>query len=517
MMSSKGARPITAARPITGARPITTTGLMAPKSSRGRTGLRRQIQDKSYWVGVIKAKMSELNTEIATLSKECDTMSQDESRMGSWQKKAEGLARELATLSHELTVYNEFKDRLRVGETGEELKDEIDELKHENEQMVTKLEITYEDKKQKEEEIKSTERDIERMQDNWENLRKQFTPEQQNLHLELEVQNKELTMKCEQLENRIQQWLQKKSELENISHLGSDSFLRKEILQALERLRDLEKQRDDLIGETTSGDERGRLLAQVKRDNKEISTMEAQYTENTKEIEQIRSDLEAYEDTEATEKYRELKQKELTMDEFLNRYENEKEEDTQKMNDYVISIDDSLSKIARIISHIDGLKSNEDDPSREGFDGLLDEKRKLELDMNKIEQLETKIHTELDSLRNKIKTLEKDIVTYSDIPKLKRNIEDKNDKLKDDCDKYREQIAELRKANKLLKEQLDSAKDALDSNEVYVNIKKHEGKLSEVLAQNAKIDAVVSANDNTQIKKAVMDEVKKYNQKLQGY
>lgn len=133
MSSRAGARPVTAARPITGARPITSTGLVAPKSSRGRTGLRRQVQDKTYWIGVLKAKMTELANEIAMLTKECDTMSQNEARMGNWQKKAETLAKELGQMTFELTVLNEYKDRLRVGENGDELNDEIKELREDNE------------------------------------------------------------------------------------------------------------------------------------------------------------------------------------------------------------------------------------------------------------------------------------------------------------------------------------------------------------------------------------------------
>lgn len=207
------------------------------------------------------------------------------------------------------------------------------------------------------------------------------------------------------------------------------------------------------------------------------------------------------------------------MDEFLNRFEADKIDENQKMQDYASAINALLLKMDRIVQFIDGLKISDaaSEAQRDGMDGLLDEKRKLELDLNKIAQLEGKINTELDSLRNKIKSLEKDIAIYSDIPKLKRDIEDKTDKLRDERDKYREQVVELKKSNKELKEKIEAAKDSLDSNEIYQKIKTLESKLSEVLAQNEKIDVLVSANDNTHIRKVVFDMVKKHNQKLQGY
>lgn len=367
--------------------------------------------------------------------------------------------------------------------------------------------------------IRSAEAEIEQLRENWQNVRRQFTGEQFAVLSELESQNRDLTITCEQLESNIQSWMQKKQQLEIIpGNSGSDAFLRKEILQALERLRDLEKQRDDILDESATGDERGRLLAQVKRDNKEISAIEAKLNTYNAELNNAKAELEAYEDTEATEKYRELKQKELVMDEFLNKFQAEKDEENQKILDYASAISALLAKMNRIIAHIDGLKlSDVDSDARDGMNGLLDDKRKLELDLNKIEQLEGKINTELDSLRNKIKLYEKDIATYSDISKLKRDIEDKTDKLRDERDKYKEQIGEFKKSSKELKEKIDSLKESLETNEVYRNIKGLESKLSEVLAQNEKIEALVSANDNTHLKRSVMEAVMKYNQKLQGY
>ena len=51
------------------------------------------------------------------------------------------------------------------------------------------------------------------------------------------------------------------------------------------------------------------------------------------------------------------------------------------------------------------------------------ESEKLHQDLQKVEQLETKITSELDMLRNKIDTMENELVTYSDIDKLKSDSE----------------------------------------------------------------------------------------------
>lgn len=128
--------------------------------------------------------MTELSNEISYLSKECDSMSKEESRMGLWQRKAEKLAKELGGLSHDLSVYNEYNDRTRVGDTFEDVKEEIEEIKSENEILHTDLEKLYEEKKKKEESLKQIEYEIESIQSSWNQLRKQFSPEQKHKYID---------------------------------------------------------------------------------------------------------------------------------------------------------------------------------------------------------------------------------------------------------------------------------------------------------------------------------------------
>ena len=141
MASSRAsARPITS-RPTSSARPITSTGLIAPKSSRGKTGLKRQIQDKTYFIGLLRSKINQLNAEITKLTKECENLADRESRTTIYKRKAEELAKELAVLNRELGVYKEFNERLRTNQAENEIKEDIKELKLENNKQNQLLEI----------------------------------------------------------------------------------------------------------------------------------------------------------------------------------------------------------------------------------------------------------------------------------------------------------------------------------------------------------------------------------------
>lgn len=47
------------------------------------------------------------------------------------------------------------------------------------------------------------------------------------------------------------------------------------------------------------------------------------------------------------------------------------------------------------------------------------------MDLQKVEQLEEKIKLELETLTNSIKQMEEELITYSDLEKLKRESDDK--------------------------------------------------------------------------------------------
>lgn len=135
MESVKSARPITS-RPLSSARGMVNTGLTAPKSSRGRTALRRQVQDKSYFLGILRSKINEINTEKNVLLRESEIMSKEEARIGVYRQKAETLAKELDDYSLELAAYNEFLERIRIGDDAEALLEDTNQMKRENEALV---------------------------------------------------------------------------------------------------------------------------------------------------------------------------------------------------------------------------------------------------------------------------------------------------------------------------------------------------------------------------------------------
>ena len=510
-------RPMTESRPATSMRPMTTTGLQAPKTSRGKTALQRQVQDKSYWIGVLKTKMNELTAEIAVMSRENEEMALEENRMGLLKKKAESLAKELAAGNLSLSIHNEFLDRQRIGDTLDDVKEDMEATKTENEDLAASLETGYEEQKKLEALLSSYEKRKEESRTAWNHVLARFSV-QENSELEkIEGEAAELSRSMQALESEVSKLGEKRQQLEASAGSGPDSFLKKEIVQSMERLRSLEKQRDGLTDGASNSDERGLLLAQIKRDNKEVAAMETRVAEVSAEIEETKAELEAYEDTEATEKYRELRKKEQAMDAFLSEFDQTKRDEVNKIREMGSEVSSVLDRITRMITHIDGLKQAEPTGRGSGLDRLMDDKRRLELDLSKIGQLEVKIQAELESLASKIKRLESDVAKYSDIDELEKEMDRKSESLKSERDELKERTMELRGTVADLDESLSGLRKSLEKNALFAKTKGLESRLTAVLSTNERIRSAISEIDDSFLKQRVLDQAKRHNQRLQGF
>ena len=108
-------------------RPMSQQGLVTP-----RTGVRtprRQVQDKSYFMGILRSKINELTAEISRLTKETDLLSKEQSTYLTYEKRAEIQALELKDLQGQLADYNLLVDKLNTDVEMSDVQQEYKDLK----------------------------------------------------------------------------------------------------------------------------------------------------------------------------------------------------------------------------------------------------------------------------------------------------------------------------------------------------------------------------------------------------
>lgn len=324
-----------------------------------------------------------------------------------------------------------------------------------------------------------------------------------------------MTIDAGRLENEIMQLREKKSELEGSSGSSEDAAVRKELIKALDRVRELEKQKSDLIFDGSGGEERSKLLAQIKRDSQEISSLESQLISIEKSRESIQSTLLAFEDIETAEKFKELKRQETAIDEFMREFYSASSSEQEKSTNLMESISELNDKCSYLNKCIDLLKESAE--SGDSKMSLIDERRKLQLDWSKIQQLESKITAELDLLRSRIETLNQKTDKYSDLARLREELNERSRELEDERKNLNESIERLKKEKDELVLVVEKSRVLLEENDLHKKISLLEEKLSDLAAINEDQESKLRANDNKSLKRQVFEMVNRYNQSLLGF
>ena len=93
-------------------RPMTGQGVMGMKTAG--QGMGRLVEDNSYYVGLIRKKISDVEKETRKLRTEIDQQSRDSSSFATLEKKYETLVKEKEKLEGQLADYNLAMDKVRV-------------------------------------------------------------------------------------------------------------------------------------------------------------------------------------------------------------------------------------------------------------------------------------------------------------------------------------------------------------------------------------------------------------------
>ncbi|KAJ1628694.1 hypothetical protein T492DRAFT_874620 [Pavlovales sp. CCMP2436] len=91
-------------------RPVTQQGMRGSTAAGGRTGPGRQIQDRNYFLGELRAKAGDTAEENSTY--------------GALERRYETLSNEMRTLQGSLADYNLLLDRSRAGREVADIFDE---------------------------------------------------------------------------------------------------------------------------------------------------------------------------------------------------------------------------------------------------------------------------------------------------------------------------------------------------------------------------------------------------------
>ncbi|CAN8001762.1 unnamed protein product [Ixodes persulcatus] len=121
--------------------------------------------------------MTELTNEIGRLQRENDALAQEQSGYATYEKKAEVLAAELKQLQGQMADHNLLLDKLNTDADMEDVREEYNELKGQNDQEARSVELLFEQRQDRERQLRQLEEEIEEERHMADNLIAAMKPE----------------------------------------------------------------------------------------------------------------------------------------------------------------------------------------------------------------------------------------------------------------------------------------------------------------------------------------------------
>ncbi|KAL6098154.1 ift74 [Pungitius sinensis] len=323
------------------------------------------------------------------------------------------------------------------------------------------------------------------------------------------------------------------------------SHIKQQVVRLHETLSALEAKRDAMEAEHKSlgspQDEREQLFKQVKEDNQEIASMERQLTEIrdrmgqiTEDIQQLEQDSE-YAQGECQQKCKELKRKEEEIDRYLQSFEESRAHEQDKMTqsqENIVSLLEHCSRNMLRLHQVDTVtaselknmqevlvsKETEVVQSKSTAKGLTTESQRLQLDLEKVQQLEGKITGELSTFKERITAMEAELVTYRDLDALRHAAEQKKRRLQEDRVLLTRRRDSLRQLLEEKNQKYETLKATLQENETHAQLANLERKWQHLEQNNFVMKEFIASksqeSDFASVAKNVSQQVAEYNKSL---
>jgi len=411
-------------------RPMTTQGL---GMKTGSIGPKRQVYDKTYYIGELRKRCTSLQEEVTKMNNEINEIAQDSELYQSLEKRYEQLVKTVRALEGDLADHNLATDKMRTDTQPEEVHHMFLIMKQQNEQQKSDVDQIFLEKRSHEEEIQrmvQEERDITRKAEERLN---ELHPDQRREYEGLRGENMQLGKELTDGREELEQVSSRLNALEG--HLRSDVMrARSQQLQvvhkeAMERLQVLEQEVRQCSMPVP--EQREILLNKVKTDNAEIVAAEKRNSELKLEKERLKAQIkevmtdaqERKDEGGDQQKYEILFAKDQEMSQFISSFDDHKAEEEAKMKEKQENIVRLLENISIALGlqnmtpeghladmedelkfKVGQLQNSETTQNR-----LEAELNKRQGELEKIESLDLKITQELQQVNAKMEQYENDI------------------------------------------------------------------------------------------------------------
>ncbi|KXS11345.1 hypothetical protein M427DRAFT_72970 [Gonapodya prolifera JEL478] len=524
-----GLRPGTSARlaPSIADRPVTQQGLGGIKTSYQGQG--RLVMDASFFASDVRLRGQALRDEMAKLERELEEREREAAQGDAWAKKSAHLSATLATLLAHLADLNLALERAHAGADPEDLIREAKEVggrsgpggKGQEAEGVMGV------RRSKEALLRDLEAQLDKERRRAEDVVASLPPPQLAEYRSLAAESAELARRIADRQREADAGASKMREFEEAS--ARNPTLHRALLLH-KKMAELRAKRDEVAaaaGEGGLGSREG-IVEDMKKANQEAAAMERRAAEVEQEVAKVKERLDGLKESgeghaERRAKFSELARRDRDMTAFLESCEKRMRDTLDRNTVMERDICDSLERIATLArkdvtaipsqdeyKELQGdlkFKEKEMKNSENTLEVLSGERVRLLADLAKVDQLESKIPSELVNIKEKMAQISAGILKYGTVEELRKKAEAQKAKNTADRAVLSSERARLQSEVAEIERQYDLKRRVLEENETHMQLAALEEKLRMIEKNNDDMKEYIESKTSESDYKALRAQV----------
>jgi intraflagellar transport protein 74 len=467
-------------------RPVTGQGMMGMKAQTQSQG--RVIQDSSYYVGVIRNRIKDINNESLRLKSEYDQLNKDRTQLSQLERKYESLSKSKETLEGQLADYNLALDKTRTSTDPEDVEDMASRLSQKNRQTGQELDRILAARKQREAETANIDGQIEAYYRSIQARINDLEPGKLRAYNDLLARQREMQERASGSEARLNEI---NSRIRQYESDDKANAVRKQYM-TLEKTyqglkRDLEAIQEELeIANLDPKEAHTKFVARVNDFKNAAKEMESRAASIKSEIESAKKLLEdlnnnVEEDSGEAAKFELLQKRDQDMTAFMDKFESTKSavlQDTENAQATVVALLEHMSRGIEDVANLpdqemkgelDDVKSLKEKNLRTAertMESLQVEERKRRKELDLLLQSEPKLKTELAGLKADMRRMSEEIEVFKDVNGMRREFEKTQQYLQEQKRVYVKRRDSMRQQVQALSVEHEGDKKALASHDI---------------------------------------------------
>jgi intraflagellar transport protein 74 len=424
-------------------RAVSRQGLSGVGQGSGGQKIERKIQDKAYYVTLLKTKVNDISKEIFNMNNEIGAINSDMTTYANLNKTYETLSKEVQNLEGELADYNLAGDKYRSMMKAEDIEDVYNRIKLYNKKKMDESDNLYLERAKIMEELQKVEYENNKVLQGIENRLLDLDPEQKNEYEQIREDNQNYIMQIYALREELAKLNSDLIEGENMLKSNPNKMeahkLKDSINQLLRKKEELELQTNEA---GLSIDElKQRLVAKAKEQTLEKNKIDKKIPDtkrlidgHKKAIFELEKEMKSNANNDNTKAVDSISQKDKEYSSFIENYEGIKRnhyKEIQAKEEVIVALLENIShKIAqgeKPLENTAGIKEK-----------IKEKKDMIEKSVNTLEEAKAKYEelvVKLKRLETLDDTLKKDIQQYKDkITNINNEIMTKFDKIENHKD-----------------------------------------------------------------------------------